>query len=136
MVGKIKVINTRKNVITINLSSFNGKVIPLSQNGFAYLTEDEFSYLINTSKVFNLGILKVDAGQQVPEDIEVPVSPNALTDDDIVKMLKLTQKSFAIELNKITDIQIAKRIFEIAKELDKSIKIIEMIEAKIEELRL
>lgn len=129
---QIKVLNLAKNDVTINLTGFNGKTKPIKQGGFAFLTPDELAYVRNTSIAFEKGTLKVDGN--APEGIDIPNSPNALTNDDIAKMLKQPQKQLALALEEIDNINVVRNILEVAKEQDKSIKVIEIIENRIEEL--
>lgn len=129
---KYKVVNLLRSGVTINLRGFNNKEIPLAPNGFSYITEEELAYIRNTSKIFETGDLKIEG--ELPKDIEIPESPNALSDDDILKMLKKTQKQIEQDLQNIDNYQVCKRILDIAKEQDKSIKVINLIENRLNEL--
>jgi hypothetical protein len=133
---RIKVISTVNNDITINLRTFNGKQIPLPKKGFVYLTEDEIAYILNTSNAFRIGILKVEKPEEVDPNLDIPASPNALTDEDLLAILKKTQKQLAVELDNITSKQIVERVMELAREHDKSIRVIDIIQKRIDELTI
>jgi len=134
MAEKIKVLNLTESGVNINLTAFNGKVIPVSPKGFCFLSADELAYVRNTSIAFERGTLKVADAAQVPEDIDIPQSPNALTDADIVALLKKPQKQLGIALEEIDNAEVVRKILEAAKEQDKSVKVIETIEARLNEL--
>lgn len=133
----IKVKNPNKYAITVNLIKLNGRTITLNPKGFAMFDEDEIAYLTNASSVFKKGILVIENKENLKlvreEDIK---SPNVLTDEEIEDVLKLSQKGLASKLEEIDNIEVVKRILEIAKEKGKSIKSIELIENRIEELLL
>jgi len=136
MKNKIKVVNPLRSRCTINLRNFNGKSIPVEKNnGFAFLSEDEFAYVCNTSKVFEDGFLVVALNQQVDEDIELPPkSSNALTKEDMIKLVKKPAKQIENELAKITNFQVMKVILETAHKEDKSVKVIGLIQSRLEQL--
>jgi hypothetical protein len=135
MSDKIRVDSTRNNEIGINLGKFNGKMIPVSPKGFAYLSEDELTYVINTSDAFKRGILVVMNKEKVSEDIDIPTSPNALSKEDLSAIMKLPQAQLKIKLQEITERKVVQEILENAKANDKSIKFIDIIESRLEELR-
>lgn len=130
----IKIENPNKHEVTINLKEFNGRVIPIKGNGIAMLEEDELAYVVTSSQVFNRGTLRVANKQELTvidkSDLE---SPNALTDEEVVAMLK-NQKALETALLQIDNERVLKRVLEKANELNKSVKMVGMIEARIEEL--
>jgi hypothetical protein len=134
MAEKIKVLNPLKSKITINLVLLNGKQIPVASKGFAYVTAEELAYIQNTSKAFELGFLKVDPKAALPEEIEIPDSPNSMTDEDITKLLKKPSRQVEYHLANIENVHVARRILELAKEQDKSVKVVEVIQARLEAL--
>lgn len=133
---RIKVINTRGNGLTINLTRLNGKEVPIAPKGFAFLTIDELAYVRNTSKAFERGTLVLEDGEmeKLEGKVDIPESPNALTDKDIVAILKLPVGQLGNKLEEITVIQVIEDILAKAKEADKSVKFIEAIEARKEQL--
>lgn len=137
MAGRnIKIDNLLNSKVTLNLKDFNGKIYPIRPKGFVKITEEELSFVMNVSKVFKDGILKVSNKEVLSEDIDKTEleSNNALTDEDINTLLKKTQKQLKVELQSIDSIDVIKRILEKANELDKSVKFIEIIEKRLEEL--
>lgn len=131
---QFKVLNLTGSPVNINLTAFNGKVKPIAPKGFTFLFEDELAYVRNTSVAFQRGTLKVDESTPAPSNVEIPESPNALNDEDIADLLKKPQKQIAIALEEIDNVAVVRQILESAKELDKSVKIIDIIENRLEEL--
>ncbi|WP_336786948.1 hypothetical protein [Paenibacillus sp. MMO-177] len=131
---KIKVTNLTASPVNINLTSLNGKVVPVKPKAFALLSADELAYVRNTSTAFERGTLKVDNIDAVPAEIDIPTSPNALTDADIAAMLKKPLKQVQIALEDIDSVNVVRAILTAAKEQDKSIKVVEAIEARLNEL--
>jgi hypothetical protein len=134
MSDKIKVISLRSNDVALNLTALNGKVIPIAGKGFAYLSEDELAYVMNTSKIFERGILKVVDAEKVSDIIDIPDSPNALAQADIVAMMKLTQPKLVAKLADITDRQVVEEILKVAKDNDKSVKFVDAIQNRLAEI--
>lgn len=132
----IKIENLSNNKVTLNFKSFNGKIYPIMEKGAVKITEDELSYLMNTSKVFRAGILKIVNDEILSGEIDKEElnSNNTFTDDDILALLKKTQKQLTVDLKGIDSIDVIKRINEKAVELDKSIRVIGIIENRLEEL--
>lgn len=133
MKNKTKVKSTSNSPVTINLTDLNGKKYPVPPKGFAYLDEDELAYLINTSKIFEVGSLVVDRNT-VPEGIEIVDSPNALTDENITELLKKPVKQLVDDLAEITEVNVIDRILEAANKQDKSVKVVQTIEARKQQL--
>jgi hypothetical protein len=132
--NKIKVLNLTGSTVSINLTALNGKVVPINTKGFALLSTDELAYVRNTSTAFERGTLKVDEKSTVPEEIDIPSSPNALTDEDINTLIKKPVKQVEIALAEIDSINVVRNILAQAKEQDKSVKLVEAVEARLEQL--
>lgn len=131
---KIKVINVSRTSVMINLSMLTGKTYPLKPNAFAFLTEDEISYIQNTSSAFKRGFLKIDESKPLPDTVEIVESKNALPEDEMEKFLSKTQKVIKHDLSEMDNMFVLKDLVAKAKELDKSVRVIDMIESRIEEL--
>ena len=133
---KIKVQNVANNGVTVNLKEFNDKIIPIAGNSFAFLTEEELTYVMNTSKIFETGSLQVANKEALSSDIDLDSlkSPNTFTDEDILTLLKKTQKQVEISLENVTSPDVVKRILAKAQELDKSVKVVGAIQLKLESL--
>lgn len=133
---RVRVKNLTSHKVTVNLTDFNGRKIVVMPKLTGILTEEELAYVMNTSKVFQKGTLKVENKESLSEDIFVEdlESKNALSDEDIKAILGKAQKTIKKELDGIDNIHVAKRMLTVANELDKSVKVIDMIEARIEDL--
>lgn len=139
MEEKIKVLNPNKSKVFINLRDFNGRSVPVVPGAFALLTPDELAYLQNSSDAFRRGYIKLEESQTLPEGVEAPeVSPNALTDVDIAKLLdkKTPVKTLKARIEGIDNIEVLRRIENAAKDADVSVKTVEAISARIEALSL
>lgn len=133
---KVKVFNPHKHRVCINLSNYNGKEIPVNGEGFALLTEDELSYVLSSSKAFEKGVLKLADKQTTTLDIEIPVSANALTDQDILDLIKKPKAQIDLILAKIDNQKVLQRIIEMSKEQGKSIKLIDSFQKRLDEILL
>lgn len=131
---KIKVRNLGKSVVRINLVNLNGKAIPINPKGFAFLDKDEVAYLRNTSRAFEAGILKIE-DEEVAKELDVVDTPNAVDEEEIAKIMKMSQVKLNARLAEIDNVGVVEAILEEAMKLDKSVKFIEIIENRIEELR-
>lgn len=134
MENKFKVQNLTKSAVTVNLTALNGRTKPIAPNGFTYLNEDELAYLRNTSRCFERGTLAISEATPAPLELEIPLSHNALTNDDIQALIKKPSKALATALEDIDSIQLVREIREVAIEAEKSIKHVEVIDARIESL--
>lgn len=130
---KVKVLNLLDCQVNINLKLLNGKVIPIMPSGFTYLNEDEVAYLSNTSTAFAKGTLKIEGDK--PADLEIPDSPNAMTDKEIGAFLKQTQKAIREQIVDIDAQHIIKKMIEVAHEEDMSVRLIDILTSRLEELR-
>lgn len=132
----VKVENTTKSRVTINLKGFNDKCYAVKAKGSVAIDEDELNYIMNTSQVFKMGTLRVVNKEELVDSVDVTEleSPNALSDAGIDLFLKKTQKSLMTELEKIDSIQVIQKILDRANELDKTVRVIEMIETRLEQL--
>lgn len=135
MEKKIKVVNLTGSQVNINLTGLTaGKITPIKPKSFALLTTDELAYVRNTSTAFERGTLKVDNIADVPSEIDMPESPNALNDTDISALLKKPLAQVKISLEEIDSVNVVRSILGAAKEQDKSVKVVEAIEARLNEL--
>ncbi|MGE6227627.1 hypothetical protein [Paenibacillus chitinolyticus] len=132
---KVKVINLTASQVNINLTEMsNGKVVPIKPHAFALLSADELAYVRNTSAAFDRGTLRVDNMESVPAEIDIPDSPNALTQNDIVALLKKPQKQIQLSIDEIDSVNVIRMILNTAKEQDKPVKVVEAIETRLNEL--
>jgi hypothetical protein len=72
--------------------------------------------------------------RRLPEVVEV--SPNEVTDEEITTLLNSKFLALQNKVNKMTSVAPVFRVLTIAKELEKSEKIIKFLEGKISELQL
>jgi len=95
---------------------------------------NEESAYDDSQNVFKNGMLSpiqiVDAETQQA----ISENPNLLTEEDMRALVKKSPKIFADKLSEITNIILVNKILEIAKEEDVSIKRVEVIQARVEEL--
>lgn len=131
---KIKVRNLGRSIVRVNLVNLNGKAIPINPKGFAFFDKDEVAYLRNTSKVFEAGVLKVE-DEEIAKELGVEESGNAVDEAGIAQILKMSQSKLSAKLKEIDNIQVVEAILDNANDADKSVKFIEIIEKRIEELR-
>lgn len=132
----VKVVNMINSDVTLNLKDFNDKVLPIKVKGFVKLDEDELSYIMSTSEVFKNGTLAVENKESLSEEVdkEELESSNTLTDKDIANLLRRNYKNLKEGLSEIDSSHTVKRILNYAKDKDKSVKVIEIIENRLEEL--
>lgn len=134
MADKVKVINLTDSGVSINLTALNNKVIPVAPKGFAILSIDELAYVRNTSTAFERGTLKLDDKSEAPADIDIPVSKNAISDDEISAILKKGVKQVTYDIAEIDNANVIRKILRMAKDQDKSVKVVEAIDARLSEL--
>lgn len=136
MERNVRIDNLTNSKITLNFKDLNEKVYPIRPKGFVKITEEELSYLMNVSTAIKDGLIKVANEDVLTGDINKDElkSDNAFTDNDIVTLLKKPQKALAVELENITSLDVVNRILVKANELDKTVKIVELIESRVEQL--
>lgn len=122
--------------VVINLKGLNDREIVIPNGGFCFLKEEELSWVLSQSKIFERGILRVVSPDELPTDIreELPVSKDAVTKTDISYFLGLTQAKLTKELQEITREDFLRELAKGANEADKSVKFVQVIENRIEEL--
>ncbi len=134
----VKVLNMIDSSVTVNLKDFSDRVITIKAKGFGMLSEDELAYVMSNSQVFKKGTLSVseNSKEKLSDNIhkEELESPNALTAKEISNLLRRSQRNLKAGLEEIDSIQTLKRILDYAKESDKSIKVIEIINSRLEKL--
>jgi len=133
----VKIQNLNASKIRLNFIKLNGRTVPIAGNGIAKITEDELLYLMNNSQAIKKGSIKVINEDELSNDIDKEdlLSPNVLTEDEIVELLKKSQATVKKEIAEIDSLEVIERIFNKANELDKSVKLIAIIEERLEELR-
>ncbi len=122
--------------VVINLMGLNQREILVPKGGFIFLKEEELSWVISQSKVFEKGILRVVNKDELSEEIkeELPDSKDALTVKDIPYFLELTQAKLTKELKEISREDFLRELSKKSNDIDKSVKFIKVIDDRIEEL--
>lgn len=128
----VKVRNTSRGYLFLDLKMAGGKVIEMKADSTAAITTDEYDYLINSCpNLFKGGDLIL---VNPTKDIETIESENVLSNDDIAKLVELNLTKFKKEIENITSLSVMKDIRTKAVEEDKTKKFMEVIDEKITEL--
>lgn len=122
--------------VVINLRGLNDREIVVPNGGFVFLKEEELSWVLSQSKVFQKGILKVVEPDELPDEVkmELPETKNAITKKDIPYFLELTQPKLLKELKEIDREDFLHELSKSATENDKPVKFIQIVEKRIEEI--
>lgn len=133
----VKIQNLNASKVKLNFTKLNGRTVLINGNGTVKISEDELMYLINSSNVIKKGSIKIVNENELSNDIDKDdlVSPNSLSDDGIIELLKKSQASIKKEIAEVDSIETIERILNKAHELDKSVKLIAILEERLEELR-
>lgn len=111
-----------------------GKKFTLKPNSAVAIDEDELIYLNNECpNAFKKGYLKiVDVDGSVT--IDVPVTENEMTEDDMEKLLDSPFMKIKSQVNKIEESHVLKDLRMKAEEMNKSSKIMDIIDDRIKEV--
>lgn len=130
-----KVKNISNGVFVLALDEVEkGKRFKMRPNSEVAITEDELNYLNNEcSGAFALGYLEiVDLNED--SGVDAPETHNKLTDEDMEDMLNAPFMKFKSQVGKIEVSHVLKDLRMKAEEMNKSNKIIEIIDARIEQV--
>lgn len=111
-----------------------GKKFTLKPNSAVAIDEDELIYLNNECpNAFKKGYLKiVDVDSSVT--VDVPVTENEMTEDDMEKLLDSPFMKIKSQVNKIEESHVLKDLRMKAEEMNKSSKIMDIIDDRIKEV--
>ena len=107
-----------------------GKGLP-----FVFISEDELSWILANSNIFDKGFVKTAEGSEIPEGIkdELP-KQKAVTVLDIDAILKLPVTKFKAEVSKIDRPDLIKELLKKAEEIDVGVKTIGVLNARLAEI--
>jgi len=107
-----------------------GKGLP-----FVFISEDELSWLLANSKIFDKGYVRIAEGSEIPEGIkeEIPTE-KSVTVLDIDAILKLSATKFKAEVSKIDRPDIIKEMLKKAEEMDVGVKTISVLKGRLGEI--
>jgi hypothetical protein len=111
-----------------------GKRFTLKPNASVAIDEDELNYLKNECEgCFKKGFLEiVDLDESVVAD--VPVTENKMTEEQMEEILSYPFPKLKSQINKIEVTHLLKELRIKAEEMNKSSKVIEIIDARIAEV--
>lgn len=142
----LSVKNNLKSEVYLGFQNFNGRQVVIKPGLSALLSEEEISYITNTSSVFKLGSLTVENPEKLSlmrkEDVqpEKSAQPKKASkdsgeyDDRVAKYLDKTQDELKRHLGMVKDIEFVKSLISEAKKVKKSESFIKICEDKLEEL--
>lgn len=124
--------------VVVNLQGLNQREVLIPSKGFIFLKEEELSWVLSQSKVFQRGILRVVNKDELPEEIlaELPITKDAVTAKDIKFFLELPITKFVKEIKEITREDFLQELLKESNEADLPVKFIKAVEKRIEELLL
>lgn len=122
--------------VVINLNGLNQREIVVPSKGFVFLKEEELSWVLAQSKAFQRGILRVVNSDELPEEIkmDLPTTKDSVTSKEIPYFLSLTQAKLVKEIKDITREDFLRELHDKAVEDNKTVKFVEAIQNRIEEI--
>lgn len=132
-VAKVKNISSSNFLLTFDEIN-KGKKFNLKPNSAVAIDEDELNYLNNECpNAFKKGYLKiVDVEDGVTVDI--PVTENEMTESDMEELLGSPFAKIKSQVGKITESHILKDLRMKAEEMNKSSKVMDIIDERIKEV--
>lgn len=132
-IAKVKNISSSEFLLTLDEVS-KGKKFNLKPNSIVGIDEDELNYLSNECpNAFRDGYLEIidlDDGL----GIDAPVTENKMTDEDMENLLNAQFNKMKSQINKIEVSHVLKELRIKAEELNKSNKVLEIIDERIKEV--
>lgn len=135
MANQAKIKNVSRTHFFLSLDQVTrGKHFELKPNSVVTVNEDELNYLmVECPNAFKKGYLEVvDTGEI--KDVEVVETENKMTDEEMEELLGYPFAKMKSQMNKITATHLLKEIRAKAEELNKSNKVIEVIDNRIKEV--
>lgn len=132
-IAKVKNISTSSFHLTFDAIE-KGKKFELKPNASVSIDADELNYLNNNCpNAFKKGYLEiVDLDESA--GVEAPVTENKMTEEEMVEILSYPFAKMKSHVNKIGVTHILREMRIKAEELNKSSKVIEIIDARIVEI--
>lgn len=112
----------------------SGKSFKMKPNSVVSVDEDELNYLMNECQgAFKKGYLEVvDVDKECK--IDIVKTENVMSDEEIEALLNAQFTKIKSQINKIEETRLLKEIRQKAEELNKSNKVLELIDARIKEV--
>lgn len=118
MSKKVKVINDNKFDYGLSINIGSPRNVVVKAKAFVHLDQDEIYYIESTSRTFRDGFLRIEDTETKEVLGQVEDNPNAITDEDIEKLLTGNIQKMKKELSSITSKHAIDRVVDKAKSLD------------------
>ena len=115
---KIKVQNDNKFNVGIRFENEVNREVTIRAKTFLFLDENDIQYVNAVSNLFKDGVLTVEDNEVMQSMGYVEKSPNAIIDEEIEKIFKLSAPKLKVELEKIDAKHAINKIIEFAKNAD------------------
>ena len=115
-----KVINDNPFNVGIKFENESNREINIRGKSFVMLSENDILYVDSVSKLFRSGVLTTDNEEIMIKMGYVEKNANAITQEEIEKLFKLSAAKLKPELEKITAKHAIDKIVEVAKQSDLS----------------
>lgn len=130
---KVKNVSRSDFLLTFELIE-KGKRFTLKPNSSVAIDEDELNYLVNEcSGCFQKGYLEI-VDLEPTATVDVPATENKMTDEEMEELLNYPFAKLKSHVNKIDVSHLLKELRIKAEEMNKSSKVIEIIDARIAEV--
>lgn len=130
---KVKNVSRSDFLLTFELIE-KGKRFTLKPNSSVAIDEDELNYLVNEcSGCFQKGYLEI-VDLEPTATVDVPTTENKMTDEEMEELLNYPFAKLKSHVNKIDVSHLLKELRIKAEEMNKSSKVIEIIDARIAEV--
>lgn len=116
--SKVKVKNNNKFNVGVRFENEANREVTIKAKTFLFLGEDDIQYINAVSNLISDGILSVEDVDVMQSMGYVKKSPNAITDEEIEKLFKLSATKLKVELEKIDAKHAIDKIVELAKKED------------------
>lgn len=116
--GKVKVKNDNKFNVGIRFENEVNREVTIRAKTFLFLDENDIQYINAVSNLIRDGVLTVEDPEVMESMGYVEKSPNAITQEEIEKMFKLSASKLKVELEKIDAKHAINKIIEFAKTAD------------------
>lgn len=118
MTNKIKVVNDNNFNIGIRFENEINREITIRAKSFSLLEEDDILYINSVSKLIKNGKLKIESEELMQKMGYTEKIPDSITEEEIVKLFKLTNAKLKNELEKITSKHAIDKVIDLAKNSD------------------
>lgn len=132
-IAKVKNVSVREFNLTFEEIE-KGKKFTMQPNSTVAIDEDELIYLTNECpNAFKKGYLEIiDLDEST--GLEAPVTENKMTEDEMEELLNSPFTKIKSQVNKIEVTHLLKELRVKAEEMDKSSKVMDVIDSRIKEV--